>query len=417
MNQAAATTFGGALQDGSGLQPGLSFTLSAGTLTLTGTNNTYSGNTTINGGILKAGAASTLSQYSNILIGAAGTLDATNFNQAVSSLSVSGALNLTIGNLLGVSNAASFATGSTLNLFGTPVSEELISYSALDPVNNSFTNVTIGGVPLSSTNDTLSYTSSGLYLSAAPSGPATWAVTSGSWSTPSNWSTGPSPAPSGSGATAVLNNATAANVSVTLDVSPMLGKLVMGNADLSSTSGFAITAIGANGLTFNNSGRHVADHGHGRLAVDHGPDHDGRQLEHRAFGRFGADHQREPHREPDRFVGLVERDRRGHAGPHGHEQQLHRRDVCECGRAERDQCRRDTGGGQRDGGSGRDVDLRFAGGRRPDQQPDHGAMVSSAVSSGAAVPAGVDPVPEPGTLALLLAAGLSALFVYRRRKR
>jgi autotransporter-associated beta strand protein len=46
-----------------------------------------------------------------------------------------------------------------------------------------------------------------------------------------------------------------------------------------------------------------------------------------------------------------------------------------------------------------------------------GTMVSSTVSSGAAVPAGVDPVPEPGTLALLLAAGLSALFAYRRRKR
>ena len=254
VNQATASTFGGALQDGSG---GLNFTLSAGTLTLTGTNNTYSRSTTINGGILKAGAASTLSQWSNMLIGPAGTLDATNFNQTVSSLSVSGALNLTIGNLLNVSNAASFAAGSTLNLFGTPSggTDELISYGSLDPINNSFTNLTLGGGSLAA-ND-LHYSPAGLspglyYYVSSVGGPSTWSFAgSGTWSTPTNWS--PAGAPSASG-TAVLNNAAAANVSVVLDVSSTLSKLVMGNADLSSTSGFAITAIGANGLTFNNSG-------------------------------------------------------------------------------------------------------------------------------------------------------------------
>ena len=196
VNQAAATTFGGALQDGSGL----SFTLSAGTLTLTGTNNTYSQNTTINGGILKAGTASTLSQWSNMLIGPAGTLDATNFSQTVSSLSVSGALNLTIGNLLNVSNAASFAAGSTLNLFGIPSggTDELISYGSLDPINNSFTNLTLGGGSLAA-ND-LHYSPAGLspglyYYVSSVGGPSTWSFAgSGTWSTPTNWSPAGRPA-------------------------------------------------------------------------------------------------------------------------------------------------------------------------------------------------------------------------------
>ena len=79
---------------------------------------------------------------------------------------------------------------------------------------------------------------------------ATWVVTSGNWSTRGNWSTGT--APSGPGQTAVLNNAVAP-VSVTLDVPVTLGRLVLGNADGTTTSGFSIITD-PNTLTLNNSG-------------------------------------------------------------------------------------------------------------------------------------------------------------------
>ena len=56
------------------------------------------------------------------------------------------------------------------------------------------------------------------------------------------------------GHTAILNNAWSPLVSVVLDVPVTVGTLVLGNADGSTTSGFSISATGANALTMDNSG-------------------------------------------------------------------------------------------------------------------------------------------------------------------
>ena len=98
LNQTTATTFGGTLQDGGG---GLYLTKNgSGMLTLTGVN-TYSFATTINAGVLEAGAADTFAPNSSVCV-TGGTLDATNSPQSIYALSVgtAGAVNLAIGNVL-----------------------------------------------------------------------------------------------------------------------------------------------------------------------------------------------------------------------------------------------------------------------------------------------------------------------------
>ena len=252
VGQGGVTAFGGALQNGNGTLS-LAFN-GVGTLQLTGTNNSFSGATTITNGVLKAGAVNTLSPNSAVSVGNSGTLDVTGFSQTVKALTVGslGTLNLTVGNLLTTSSNSTASLAGTLNLFGAVSgSEELISYGSLS-IGSSFSNVTFNGSPLSGTSYQLEYNANQLDLLAPSSGTGSWASTSGSWSV-GPWT--PS-APNGRGQAAMLNSAVAANspVTVTLDVPVTLGTLVLGNSDGSTTSGFSISAAGANALTLDNSG-------------------------------------------------------------------------------------------------------------------------------------------------------------------
>ena len=99
-NSTTSSTFGGTIQDSVG--GGSSTTglyVGSGTLTLTGPN-THSGTTTVDGGVLVAGASNTLSAYSGHIIDS-GTLDVTNAPQTIKSLTMSGGtLNIQYGNLL-----------------------------------------------------------------------------------------------------------------------------------------------------------------------------------------------------------------------------------------------------------------------------------------------------------------------------
>ena len=89
----------------------------SGTLTLSGSNS-YLGGTTIDAGVLVAGAANALSASSAVTI-SGGTLVASGFASTVASLNVagSGSLNLGLGNTLTCSGSAALA--GTLNVSGT----------------------------------------------------------------------------------------------------------------------------------------------------------------------------------------------------------------------------------------------------------------------------------------------------------
>jgi autotransporter-associated beta strand protein len=207
--------------------------------------DTCSGPTTINGGVLQAGALNALSPNSDLIING-GTLDATAFPQTVQSLTVgsSGALNLSIGNVLTSTNSANL--GGTLNLFGnaTTGTEELISYPSF---SGSFSNTLMhnGNLP---SGYVLQYTPTQLNLVLNQFVPAGNSL---NWSDRSNWTFGA--ASNGMSQPAVLNTSTTAAVTVTLDEPVTLGTLVLGNSD-STSVGYTVSGSGTNTLTFNNAG-------------------------------------------------------------------------------------------------------------------------------------------------------------------
>ena len=127
----------------------------------------------------------------------------------------------------------------------------MIAY-APNAYSGSFTTVDLNGIPDPSLASSLQYTATALELpGASVSGTATWAAGNGNWSV-GPWS--PNTAPTHAGNTAILNNSSSALVSVVLDEPVSVGTLLLGNADFSTTSGFSISATGANALTMDNSG-------------------------------------------------------------------------------------------------------------------------------------------------------------------
>jgi autotransporter-associated beta strand protein len=239
-----STTFSGMIQGGGSLGT-ISLVMSgSGTQVLAG-GNSYTGSTTVNGGVLKVGAANTLSPNSNVLING-GTLDATAFPQTVQSLTVgsSGSLNLSLGSLFISSSAATL--GGTLNLFGVPTAatQELISCPSFSGSFSS-TSLNSGSIP---SGYSLRYTPTQLdlvlnqFISAG---------NSLNWSDSSNWTFGT--ASNGTSQPAVLSASTTAAVTVTLDEPVTLGTLVLGNSG-STSAGYTISGTGANTLTFNNAG-------------------------------------------------------------------------------------------------------------------------------------------------------------------
>jgi autotransporter-associated beta strand protein len=244
VSQSATTTFGGSISDGTG-PVGLKLTGSGG-LYLTG-SNAYSGPTTINAGLLLAAAPGALSPSSAVNI-TGGTLDVTAAAQTIAALAVgkSGALNLSIGNLLSSNGTVAFASGSTLNILGSIIflPDVLISYSGA--ANGTFTKVNYDGAPLP--NSDLSYSNGLLQIVNYSAGPPSWIAGSDVWSNGANWSGGSSP--SGVGLGALLNQTTSGTAAITLDVPVTLGTLQFGNSAGLRTN----YLLGGNLLTFNNNG-------------------------------------------------------------------------------------------------------------------------------------------------------------------
>jgi autotransporter-associated beta strand protein len=238
-----STTFSGMIPGGGSLGM-ISLVMSgSGTQVLAG-NNSFTGSTTINGGLLKVGAANSLSPNSNVLING-GTLDATAFSQKVQSLTVgsSGSLNLSMGSLFTSSNAAKL--GGRLNLFGaaTAATEELISYPSFSGSFSS-TSLNSGSMPK---GYSLLYTPRQLDLVLNQFIPAGNSL---NWSDSSNWTFGT--ASNGASQPAVLNASTTSAVTVTLDEPVTLGTLVLGNSG-STSAGYSISGSSANTLAFNNA--------------------------------------------------------------------------------------------------------------------------------------------------------------------
>ena len=248
VNQLGNSIFRGAIHDGPMTSVGLALT-GVGRFTLAGAN-TYSGPTTVYGCTLNAAANNAFSANSAVTVDYGGTLDATGFTQTVAALTVGslGTLNLSLGNILTSTSAAYFVTGSTLNLSGavTTLPEVLMTYNGYF---GNFSAYTLNGSTLPGTD--LYYATGGLELVAAPAGPATWAAAvSGNWSAGSNWSSGI--APNGAGQGAVLNATTRSDVTVTLDAPQTVGTLEFGNPGGNPATGYILS--GANSLTLDNSG-------------------------------------------------------------------------------------------------------------------------------------------------------------------
>jgi autotransporter-associated beta strand protein len=250
VNQSIATTFSGTFKDGAGGSLGLA--LNGGTLTLFG-NNTHSGPTSISSAALIAGAADTLSPNSVVTL-TSGLLDATAGSQSVAGFSAdsNSTLNLNLGTLLSISSiTANFGGALNLSNLGnitlSASSYELIAYPNATPTGSflfansaSFTNYQLENI-----NHQLDL------VYQAPTGPAEWNGSgSGSWNTPSNWTTNASP--SGVGVTALLGSAATSSTTITLDSAQTLGTLTFANSNASYT--LTAGTSGSGSLTLDNSG-------------------------------------------------------------------------------------------------------------------------------------------------------------------
>jgi autotransporter-associated beta strand protein len=200
--------------------------IGSGTLTLTNSNN-YSGPTVVAGGVLYAGAAGALSPNSAFKI-SGGTLDASSGSQAIASLIMSSsnaALNLSPANLL--TSGGTVVLNGTLNLSGDTGAAVLMLYPNGEE-SGQFTTTTglLSGYRLYyGTNE----------LSVVVAGPPSWTNTSGgSWNTGTNWNS--YSAPSGAGQGAYVTASTGVPVTITLDTPQTLGVLTLGDSTNNSTA-------------------------------------------------------------------------------------------------------------------------------------------------------------------------------------
>jgi len=305
------TAYSGNLGDGAAVGGSLT-KIGNGMLTLGGSNNSYTGGTTINGGTLAlSSAASTnnIPNSSSINIAAGATLD-------VSRLS-GGALVLTSSNgqrllakglgpaylagslsagmsIIDMQDGANLGTlaissglylsGGTLNFdLGSSGADEISSTAPASLGDTNYINVTnLSGFSISSpTTYNLITAASGLdtagafalsttsfsaggktykmtlinsgtaeQLRVAASGPSIWkAAVDGNWSDPNKWTGGE---PNAMTAGALINSPTNVAVTITLDQPKTIGSLELGNLG-SATLGYTISGTGANTLTLNNS--------------------------------------------------------------------------------------------------------------------------------------------------------------------
>ena len=270
----SSTTYSGNLSGATSLTK-----LGTGALTLT-TSNTYGGPIALNAGALVAANGSNGSVAGGPLVLNGGTLASGTLGGTIGGTVTagsgafqiapggSGAIgNLTIGGSLGLGSSATldfdvsgnsadlltidgaFSVNGTVNLAlsaaGTATASPIVL--AMFPANNSLSagNFKVTGVP---SGYNLKVDPTNLELVAAPSGAAIWtSPSSGNWSDGTRWSTGSAPG-SGKGAVAVVGTDTSTPITVVLDVATTLGQLTF-----SSTAGGGYTlAAGGGTLTMDN---------------------------------------------------------------------------------------------------------------------------------------------------------------------
>ena len=287
LTNASANTFGGTLQDGSGA---LALTKAgAGTLTLSGNTNSYTGGTIVSGGVLNVtNTTGSATGTGAVTVGGLTTLGGAGF--------ISGAVTVNSGGTLAPGNSVGTLTVGSLTLdagskldyeFGTFPSNDLVSVTTLDglTINGggftltdavtqaSFSTIntynvigysgTIGGTGVSSLsvlnpqvgrNYIFGSTASFVTLKIESSGVISdWNVdASGSWNG-GNWS---GVAPNGVGQTGNFSKALTTARTVTLDGNKTLGGISFNGG--ASPLGYTI-APGSGGTLFLNNGANQAN--------------------------------------------------------------------------------------------------------------------------------------------------------------
>jgi autotransporter-associated beta strand protein len=255
----------------------------AGTLVVFG-SNTYSGGTTVAGGVLNVRNRFASATGSGPLTLNGGTLASGVTPAVVGGSVISGtgpnAINpdgigpigtLSIGGSLSLNSNATldFDVAPTANdelviagsLAFSGGGKSTINISPSGTLTGAYILASFSGAPASILSDftlngapngyTLQLAANNTELELAPSGPPTWiSPVSGSWSVGTNWSSGQGP--NGAGQKAIFSGTANSAVTVTLDVPRTVGALVLGNSSGPSTS-YNIGNSG-NTLTLNNSG-------------------------------------------------------------------------------------------------------------------------------------------------------------------
>jgi autotransporter-associated beta strand protein len=283
-----SVTYASPIGNGGGGSLVVQSTVPGGVLNLT-TNNTYTGNTTVSSGALRANnTTGSATGSGNVTVNSGGTLGGGGIISGAVEIASGGTNapgnsvgNLTVGSLqldagancnyefnlttndLVVSTGGLTVNGGAFNLYAeggtspwtTVGTYKLVSYTGADPSLDSTWTTTSGSNPhiLHPYPICLySFAASGGYLTLTitlnPSSVAgTWTNNAnGNWSSAANWDSNPS-IPHSIGDTATLGNSTAQRT-VTLDANETAGSVTFNNAN-----SFVI-ANGGNTLTLNNSG-------------------------------------------------------------------------------------------------------------------------------------------------------------------
>jgi autotransporter-associated beta strand protein len=177
--------------------------------------------------------------------------DASGYAQTIASLTISSSnatLNLGYNNLLTSTGTAGFA--GTLNVSDLNLnSGTLMTYNGTPA--GTFATVDVNGAPIANASLQLAYLSGALEIvsSLLP----TWNNTASgaSWSNSGNW-TGGSPPASVPGASAIVGAPTTSQVTISLDIPQTLGSLTFTSS--STTGGYTLVDPGTNSLTMTNTG-------------------------------------------------------------------------------------------------------------------------------------------------------------------